>query len=222
MSVELILGDCLEVMKDMPDKSVDAVITDPPYFLPAQHYQTRKVFKKNFSDLGILEHFFRDLFTEMERIIKDTGWFYIFCDGQSYPLFWYYGFTMTKRVRPLIWDKSVSINGYAWRHQHELIIFGEMSRAKPIPTGDGDILVHRAVPVDNRLHPAEKPLDLILRLVEKSGETILDPFMGSGVTGEASVKYNRNFIGIEIDPDYFAIAERRIKEAQMQPRLEFA
>ena len=53
------------------------------------------------------------------------------------------------------------------------------------------------------------------------GDTILDPFMGSGTTGVACVQTGRNFIGIEIDPDYFAIAERRIKEAQLQPRLEF-
>jgi site-specific DNA-methyltransferase (adenine-specific) len=50
-------------------------------------------------------------------------------------------------------------------------------------------------------------------------DTILDPFMGSGTTGVACVQTGRNFIGIEIDSDYFKIAERRIKEAQMQPRL---
>ena len=71
MSVQLYLGDCLEVMRSMPDKCVDAVITDPQYFLPAQHYQTRKQFQRNFSDLGILEHFFKDLYTEMARVIKD-------------------------------------------------------------------------------------------------------------------------------------------------------
>jgi len=217
--VKLYLGDCLEVMRGMPDKSVDAVITDPPYFLPAQHYQTRKQFQRNFSDLGILEHFFKDLYVEMARIIRDDGCFYMFCDGQSYPLFWYHGFKISKSVRPLIWDKSVSINGYGWRHQHEIILFGEMPKAKPIPTGDGDILKHRAVLVDSREHPAEKPVELITRLVEKSGATILDPFMGSGATGIACIKAERNFIGIEIDPTYFAIAEKRIAEAQLQSRL---
>ena len=128
--VKLYLGDCLEVMRGMPDKCVDAVITDPPYFLPAQHYQTRKQFQRNFSDLGILEHFFKDLYTEMARVIRDDGCFYMFCDGQSYPLFWYHGFKISKSVRPLIWDKSVSINGYGWRHQHEIILFGEMPKAK--------------------------------------------------------------------------------------------
>ena len=54
------------------------------------------------------------------------------------------------------------------------------------------------------------------------GDTILDPFMGSGSTGIACVQTGRNFIGIEIDPTYFEIAKRRIEEAQLQPRLEFA
>ena len=71
-------------------------------------------------------------------------------------------------------------------------------------------------------HPTPKPLDYMLKLIERItrlGDTILDPFMGSGTTGVACVKTGRNFIGIEIDPDYFAIAEKRIAEAQMQPRL---
>ena len=220
MTVQLILGDCLEVMRTMPDKSVDAVITDPPYFLPAQHYQTRKKFMRNFSDMGILEYFFRNFFQEVSRIVKDDGCFYIFCDGQSYPLFWYYGYSISKSVRPLIWDKQVSINGYYWRHQHELILFGEMPESKPLPTGDGDIIRGRAVKVDDREHPAEKPVEMMAMLCNKSGDTILDPFMGSGTTGVACVQTGRNFIGIEIDPTYFAIAEKRIAEAQMQPRLE--
>ena len=73
-------------------------------------------------------------------------------------------------------------------------------------------------------HVTPKPVDLIENIIRHSsneGDTILDPFMGSGTTGVACVQTGRNFIGIEIDPTYFAIAERRIKEAQMQPRLEF-
>jgi len=74
----------------------------------------------------------------------------------------------------------------------------------------------------NCYHPTQKPLSLmkwVLLNYTNEGDTILDPFMGSGTTGVACVQTGRNFIGIEIDPDYFAIAERRIKEAQMQPRL---
>ncbi len=72
-------------------------------------------------------------------------------------------------------------------------------------------------------HPANFPIELPLRLIElfthASDATILDPFMGSGTTGVACVQTGRNFIGIEIDPGYYAIAEKRIKQAQLQIRM---
>ena len=142
--------------------------------------------------------------------MKDTGILYIYCNGQSYPLFWYYTFFFTKSVRPLIWDKLVSINGYTWRHQHEMILFGEMPKAKPIKTGDGDILKGRAVPVKQRRHPAEKPESLIERLILKSSkprDVILDTFFGCGSTLTVAKKLNRKYIGWEISSEYFKIAE---------------
>ena len=71
-------------------------------------------------------------------------------------------------------------------------------------------------------HPTQKPLKLMYRIIEKytkEGDTILDPFMGSGTTGVACVQLNRNFIGYEISPDDFKIAEKRISEAQAQKKL---
>ena len=76
---------------------------------------------------------------------------------------------------------------------------------------------------EERFHPTQKPLALMMWILENStpvGATVLDPFMGSGTTGVACVQTGRNFIGIEIDLTYYAIAERRIAEAQMQPVLE--
>ena len=72
-------------------------------------------------------------------------------------------------------------------------------------------------------HPTQKPLKLIKHFVEvlsNPGDTIVDPFMGSGTTALACYNQERNFIGCEIDPGYFAIAQRRIERAQAQPRLE--
>ena len=71
-------------------------------------------------------------------------------------------------------------------------------------------------------HPSQKPIQLLRMIVEKytnSGDLILDPFMGSGTTGVACMQTGRNFIGIEIDPKYYAIAEKRIAEAQLQIRM---
>lgn len=205
-------GDCLEIMRDMPPDSVDTVITDPPYFLPAVHYNTRSASARSLSDLSILNHYFRDFFLAIRRVLKPDGFLYTFCDGQSYPVFYVTAYPHFKRLRPLIWDKQTSINGYAWRHQHELILFGESKESRSVPTGDGDILRCRAVPIRERIHLAQKPVDLLCKLVEKTtpaGGVVFDPFMGSGSTAEAASKKNCRFVGIEIDPSYFDITQKR-------------
>jgi len=189
--VKLYLGDCLEVMRGMPDKCVDAVITDPPY--PDYYANEYKYFD------GILEP------------LKEF-------DCRQL-VFW-----SAKVEFPLdysaihIWDKAIGVSQYERifeRNGHKNFqVFREMSifssvRAKIA----GDTFYN---------HPSQKPIKLIRKLIEKythEGDTILDPFMGSGTTGVACVQTGRNFIGIEIDPTYFAIAEKRIAEAQKQPRL---
>ena len=218
MESKIIHGDCIEELRDLPDKSIDLVCIDPPYFLPAQHYNTRREFRRNFGDLGVMEGFTKLVFEELKRIIKDDGRLYIFCDGQSYPLFYYHLYPFCKSVRPLIWDKKVSINGYHWRHQHELIIFAEMPKSKPVPTGDGDILRYSAVKVAERKHPAEKPVELIRRLIEKSteeGDVVLDCFAGSGSTMKACIQCNRKYIMIEKELSYFELMEQSDKTSTL-------
>jgi len=74
---------------------------------------------------------------ELDRVLTQDGHAYFFCDGQSYPILYATAYPFFKSLRPLIWDKQVSINGYGWRHQHELILFCQRPDAKPIKTGDG-------------------------------------------------------------------------------------
>jgi len=203
---KIIHGDCIEELKEMKDDSVDLVITDPPYFVPANHYSTRTAFKRNFGDLGVMEFFFKEIFKELTRVLKPTGCLYVFCDGQSYPLFYYHLYQYCKSVRPLIWDKKTSINGYHWRHQHELVIFAQMPQNEKVPTGDGDILRYNAVKVGERKHPAQKPVDLLKRFIEKSskeGDVVLDCFAGCGSTGQACVELNRIPILIEKEKEYY-------------------
>jgi site-specific DNA-methyltransferase (adenine-specific) len=220
--IDLRLGDCLEILPTLADKSVDAVITDPPYFLPVNSYVGKRgegYTKRTSADASILRGYFERVFAELARIIRPTGTFYVFCDGQSYPIFHQVMYPFTKYVRPLIWDKVVSYNGYTWRHQHEIIAWGELEETPRIPTGDGDILKCRGVLQKDRVHPAEKPVDLLGRLIEKSvpaGGIVLDPFCGSASTGEACVKLGRVFTGIEMEKSFFEIAEKRITEAQQQ------
>lgn len=210
----VICGDCLDIMRDMPDNSVDLVLTDPPYFLPVQHYVgTRKggYSKRSLADTSVLKGYFAQILKEMDRITKPTGTFYMFCDGQSYPIFYQVMFPYCKHVRPLIWDKVVSYNGYTWRHGHELIAWGERDEAVRVPTGDSDILRCRGVLQANRLHPAEKPIELLKMLISKHDyKTVIDIFCGSGSTCKATADLELNYIGIDISPEYCQIARDRL------------
>lgn len=214
MKHQIICGNSIEVMRGVKDESIDLFLTDPPYFLPAKHYDTRKYFARSLSDLTILEYFFKGVFKEAIRILRKEGFIYVFCDGQSYPVFYVQLYPHVKSLRPLIWDKLTSINGYSWRHQHEIILFAEMPKAPAIPTGDGDILKYRAVKVNEREHPAEKPIDLISALIEKSsnkGDTILDPFCGSGKVAVVAEKLKRNSIIIDVSKEYCELSYKNIK-----------
>ncbi len=209
-------GDCLEILPTLD--RVDAVVTDPPYAIPAAHYigkRGEKTPSKSLGELSIVEHWFR----AVSDLFPANAALYVFCDGQSYPIFFRSCYSRWKRIRPLIWDKMVSFNGYTWRHQHEIIAWCESNDCKRVPTGDGDILKCRAVPVDDRTHPAEKPVLLIEQLIGKTAGCILDPFMGSGTTGVACANLGRKFIGIEIERKYFDIACERIDAAYAQGRL---
>jgi len=210
-------GDCREILPNLP--KVGLVLTDPPYSLPARISDTRQLFYRSLTELSILEYFFRDFFSWCDKVVKNSAVYYIFCDGQSYPVFYSLLYGYVKSVRPLIWDKMTSINGYSWRHQHELIIFAEMANAPLVKTGDGDILRFRAVPVMKRKHPAEKPVDLLCSLIAKTAKEnsiTLDPFMGVGSSVVAAKKLNRKCIGIEIEEKYCEIAARRCSQEVME------
>jgi len=215
---KIVCGDCLELMAEIPNKAVDLVLTDPPYFLPVQHYVgTREsgFSKRTLGDTSILSGYFRTFFKELSRITTTAGTWYVFCDGQSYPIFYQEMFPYVKYVRPLIWDKEISYNGYTWRHQHELIAWGEGEESQRIPTGDGDILKCRGVLQVNRKHPAEKPLNLIGKILQKhTTDLILDPFCGSGTTCVAAKMLGRRYIGIDISQNYVDIARERLEAVE--------
>ena len=210
MKVELHLGDCLEVMRSMPDKSVDAVITDPPYGIGwAGSNASTLSWNPIANDDGNLDI---TPILNMDCLVISFG-------ANCYPE------KLPHRGRWICWDKRVVENAdrmlgspfeLAWTNKTSG--FDKIYRVMHggVVNADG----HN----QRRVHPTQKPVTLMKRILldyTHEGDTILDPFMGSGTTGMAAVLEGRNFIGIEIDPTYFAIAERRIKEAQLQERLEF-
>lgn len=221
---QLLQGDCLEILDTLPSNSVDLICTDPPYFLPVNSYvgvRGEGYHKRTLADTSILKGYFAQIFEKLNRVLKPTGTFYVFCDAQSYPIFYQTMYPHCEYVRLLIWDKILSYNGYTWRHQHELIAWGEKEESPRIATGDGDIIKCRGVLQADRNHPAEKPLEILRKLILKStkqGDVVLDPYMGSGSTCIAACELERQYIGIELDEGHIQTAKERIKK--QSSRLE--
>ena len=224
MTATLHLGDCLEDLQELQPESVDMIITDPPYSTPVVTAFGRKKVK-NLGDLSLQEYYFRSLKKEFERILKPNGRVFIFCDDKYYPIL--FGVFYEWQTQSLIiWDKGKIGMGNPIRKQHELIAYCnrteyEYNRTEGI-THYPSILKYKPIPSGERVHAAQKPVELVRDLIlgfSNAGDVILDCFMGSGTTGVACVQLGRNFIGCEIDPKYFAIAEKRIKQAQLQEPL---
>jgi len=214
--IELKCGDCLELMKDIPDKSVDLIIIDPPYSTPVITGFGRKQVK-NVADLSIQEAYMKVLKQEFERILKLNSPVFIFCDDKYFSSI-YRVFYNWKNVQMLVWDKGRIGMGKPFRKRHELLLYAnretiDYNRSERIshyPT----ILNYKVVPENEKLHPAQKPKELLQDLIlgfSKEKDVVLDCFMGSGSTGVACIKTNRKFIGLELDEKYFNIAKERLE-----------
>lgn len=210
-------GDCLEIMPLMKPESVDLVVTDPPFFMPATHYQSRINWQRTWGDTSILKVFWERVMEMAIPRIKKTGHFLTFCNHESYPVFYPVMYERFDFLKSLIWDKKHVGLGRVWRNQHEMIIAARWDSAEFNENGKlrADILYFEATPSANREHPVEKPLDLLSDLIETTtfqNNSILDPFLGSGTTCVAAKNLNRKSIGIEINPKYCEIAVKRLRQ----------
>lgn len=213
----IIQGDCLEVLKEIPEHSIDTILTDPPFFCPATHYQSRVNWGRKWSDMSILEHWWGLICDELKRVLKPTGHILVFCNADSYPAFYPPMYDRWDKLVCLVWDKERAGLGRIWRHQHELIIAGRNKGA--FEPNDGvlrvDVLRFKATLSRERKHPVEKPIDLLSELIKATtppGGTVLDPFVGGGSTLIAAKRDGFSFIGIERDKEYYEIAKRRLAE----------
>ena len=207
----LLQGDCIEKIKEIPTASVDLIIADPPYFQGMTHNGQ----KAAFNDLIVCKPFFEKLADEMKRILKPTGEIYIFCDWRGYA-FYYPIFSAKLPIKNLIvWDK-ISGAGNFYTYSHEFIIYGTMCNKNKKGTNvwrEKGFSSGAKSTNGEKVHPTQKPVELIEKIIENSserGDVVLDPFMGSGTTGVACARTGRQFIGIEIDSNYFNIAKNRI------------
>ena len=244
--IELIQGDCLEKMNDIPDGSIDAIITDPPYGITACKWDSIIPFDK--------------MWEQLNRVIKNNG---------AVVLFGSEPFSSALRMSNIknykydwIWKKSIPTGGisrYRPMKKHETIsIFYRLNPAfNPIyeerenshSRGNGGVYIIKSehintvvnikketekrrptsvlsiknVPRQKSIHPTQKPVALMEYLINtytNENETVLDFTMGSGSTGVACKKLNRNFIGIELDTGYFEIAKKRIENSVRKLEVE--
>lgn len=223
-SFELYTGDCLDVLPTLAAGSVDAVITDPPYGIDYQsswRIDKDKRKPKIANDLTPCVEWLDDAF----RVTKPGGALLCFCrwdvEHQFRCAIEAAGFNLRSQV---IWDKVAhgmgDLNG-SFAPQHENILFATKGHFKFWKNRPQSIIRWMRIAPDKLLHPNEKPIVLMRRLivpVVPPGGVVLDPFMGSGPTGYAAVYEGRRFLGIELDSEYADIARRRIEHAAAQAR----
>lgn len=222
--IDLKQGDCLEVLKTIPDKSIDLVVTDPPYLIETTgaglYKQADKQYVKELND--IKDGFSEIVLEELCRVMKKIN-IYIFCSQKQIPILLDY-FVKNKKCNwnLITWHKTNPIpacgNKYLSDTEYCLFfrekgvkLYGEFKTkftyyVTPLNTKDKKIYKH----------PTIKPLDIIENLIINSSlenDIVLDCFMGSGTTGVACRELNRNFIGIELDENYYKIACERINDA---------
>lgn len=234
--IDLKYGDCIDCMKDIPDNSVHAIITDIPYGVSACKWDSVIDFKL--------------MWNELNRIIKDNGAIVLFA-SQPFTTSLIYS-NMKKFKYCWVWEKNFSTNFLHAKRQplrktEDIVVFhngasyyypikteghiptssargatdGKLWHGRNIRDYDGgdttryptNILKIDAHSNKSRLHPTQKPVELMEYLIKTytlEEEIILDFTMGSGTTGVACINTNRRFIGIEKDLNYFNIAENRI------------
>lgn len=239
--MKLMLGDCLERMKEIPDGSVDLVLTDPPYGTTACKWD------------AVIP--FEPMWAQVWRVLKLNG-AAVFTASQPFT-----SALVMSQVDMFkyewIWNKTRNSNPFMakkqpLRHHESVLVFSRGSpNYLPVMTDGTEYTVSSkaggriasekkagnkrgeytggkqrypksVLDIPNKsseagFHPTQKPVALmeyLIRTYTNDGETVLDFTMGSGSTGVACVNTGRNFIGIERDEGYFAIAEKRIKEAE--------
>ena len=242
MDLDIIYNeDCFEGIAKLPDKSIDLVITDPPYWHKKtmyilKQYETDSTFGKselyrydkdmmgNMStfDDKCIDRFLNVLLPKMKIMNA-----YIFCSESQVPYYCMWAENNGLKFAILVWEKPLSIiakNRYSQNLEFIVRIYDYGTALNNLPYNDYYSRVKKNVPVggNDKLHPTQKPVDLIqefIRLNSKEGDVVLDAFMGSGTTAIACIREHRRYIGYELSEEYFDTAVKRIDAEQRQLTL---
>jgi DNA modification methylase len=218
--------DCVEGMAErLDDDSVDCVITDPPYGIDWQSGHREEEFDKLAADENIDDaiELFDVACAEFQRVLKPNSHIYICTRWDVYSDFQHVVRRHFTERNCLVWAKNnwgMGSLDTGYRPQHEFVIFAHADSPRTLNGQHSDLLEYPRAPTTEYTHPTEKPLGLVEELLVASsdkGDTVLDPFMGSGTTAVAAIQNDRDYVGFEIDEEnYRSVIERRIGEAKRQ------
>jgi site-specific DNA-methyltransferase (adenine-specific) len=229
-------GDCLEVMKDIPDKSVDLIVTSPPYnkgFWSKNRNlnngfktKSRRIEYGEYNDCVSPQEYEnnqREFIKECLRILKPTGsLFYnhidILSEHQTKHPKWVYDFPLKQII---IWNRknTPKLDKSYFFPINEYIFWIQKSDKSRAYFNRKNSIFNKSIwdlsPDTKNKFPAPFPIEIPLNCIlscTKEGDIVLDPFSGSGTTAVACIKTNRNFIGIELSEEYCKIANERLSK----------
>lgn len=229
---EILQGDCLKILEQYPDSHFDAVVADPPYSSGGafrsdrtQGSSNRKYVNGDYPEImgdsrdSHSWHRWAHLWiSECFRVTREAGYFFIFSDwrqlANAADALQVGGFIWRGMIP---WDKGAGARlpnpGY-FRHQCEYILWGTKGPCVVPTHGRSDYAgCWRESIGQNKTHPTEKPVQMYRHLLDAvpSGSRILDPFAGSGTSGQAAMELGHSFTGIEMSPEYVEIARQRLE-----------
>jgi len=230
----LIQDDCFRVIKDIPDQSVDLILTDPPYNIAKYStgnlkFDWRSDINNDLAEWDLVDFKPDELVNEFKRILSPKGNIFMFCSyniiGEYHkafdPVFDTFQFMVWHKTNPVpnfrktsflnscelivaCWDKGHTWNFTAQNEMHNFIETGICMGSERIRDSDG-----------KSLHPTQKPLAVlnkIIKIASNKNDLVLDCFSGVGSTGEASLRLGRRFLGIEIDKTYYEASQKRLQK----------
>lgn len=231
---KIICGDCLEIMKNWPDKCCELVLTDPPYGLNYNNGDLANKWEKVFGgDISRMqarpidnddEDKAMKLFENMLKIVGSKllkgGCCCCCCGGGPKPLFAKWTLLMDKYIgfkQAVIWDKGGLGMGIHYRRNYEFILIAQKGSPTHCWNGGNDTpnvwRIPKIIPSTEQ-HPTEKPVELMVKIIEihsNPGDLVIDPMCGHGSTLVAAKMLGRRYIGIDISPEYCKTARERLE-----------
>ena len=221
--IELMKGDCLELMKSIPDGSVDLCVSDIPYKLTgggkgdgANSKRPKGILEDNSQLMKVPK--FEDWLPELYRVMKSGTHLYLMCNFKNLNDLMNKSLAVGfKHINLLVWEKNNCTPSQFYMKNCEYTLLLRKGSSKYINDIGGSKTVHKFNNIiGNKVHPTEKPEELMKFYIENSsnrGDTVLDMFMGSGSTGVAALNTNRKFTGVEMEEKYFDIGASRMEKA---------